>query len=524
MTLGPGPRVKGNDWSVLDPPVLGSYVPSRTVSVVIPAYRAQDTLPYTLAALEAQSYPPHLLEVVVVDDDDDTPRLELPACRPERTRVVDAGSSWGPANARAAGAAVAEGEVLHWLDADMVPDRDHVAQQMRWHHVLDHAVVLGHKQFVDRAPLPPVDEVHQAVADGRLDEVLTQGWVEDHTWVEEIWSRTDDLKSAGFRAFHVHVGATASARRELYAAAGGMDTSLKLGEDVELGYRLAMRGAVFVAERGATSWHLGRSHLMRLESLVQRYNAPFVAQRVPDFRKFRQCQGRSYQVPYIEVVVPVAGHPWELVKYTVDGVLQAQPSDVRCVLVGPWSDLHDDRRQLLQDDALDLRLVREEYAADRRVVMAEVIEPTAFPAQFRLHLPVGWRPGAVTLERLTLEMQRRSQGLRSVILGEGQLARLERTAAFERARRIQAPDETIDDAVDAVSETWWSDGGEHGFECPAMPLGPPAEAGLELQVDRADLWEAAGTDPDTSTVEQVHPAIPERRRLSRLRPESFGHR
>ncbi len=289
-----------------------------------------------------------------------------------------------------------------------------------------------------------------------------------------------------------------------------------------------MRGAVFVADRGATSWHLGRSHLMRLESLVQRYNTPFVAQRVPDFRKFRQCRGRSYQVPYIEVVIPVAGHAWELVKYTVDGVLQAQPSDLRCVLVGPWGDLHDERRQLLQDDALDLRLVQEEYASDRRVVMAEAAEPTAFPAQFRLRLPVGWRPGAMTLERLTREMQRRSQGLRSVILGAGQVARLERTAAFERARRVRSPGETIDDAVDTVSETWWSDGAEDGFECPEVPLEPPAKPGPAPQVDRADPWASsaptAGVLGEAAIVEQDQPGFPGRRSLSRLRPHSFGGR
>ena len=73
---------------------------------------------------------------------------------------------------------------------------------------------------------------------------------------------------------------------------------------------------------------------MKYEKEVQRYNAPFVAQRVPDFRKFRQDRGRSYRVPYVEVVVEAEGHSWEQVKYTVDGVLHAQPGDVRCHVVG----------------------------------------------------------------------------------------------------------------------------------------------------------------------------------------------
>jgi GT2 family glycosyltransferase len=432
------------------------------VSIVVPAFRADATLPYTLAALAAQTYPAHLLEVVVVDDDDGPP-LDLPELRPENTRVIGAPTSWGRANACRSGAAVAEGEVIHWLDADMVPSTEQVAHQMRWHHTIDHAVVLGHKLFLDPTDLSPVPEVHAAVLDHRLEELFAGRWVDTHEWVEKIWRRTDDLKTAGFRAFHVHVGATASVGRDLYADAGGMDDALRLGEDVELGYRLALKGAVFVAERRATSWHLGRSSLMKHQQQIQRYNAPFIAQRVPDFRKFRQDGGRSYRVPYIEVVVDTDGHGWGQVKYTVDGVLRARPADLRCLLVGRWSELREERRDPLQDALLELRLLREEYGEDHRVALVEKPERTGFPAQFRLHLPVGWRPGESTLDKLTSEMQKRAQGLRSVSLPDGQVARLERTAALERAIRVKEEGEDLDDAVAAVSGTWWSEGHEEGF-------------------------------------------------------------
>jgi hypothetical protein len=390
--------------------------------------------------------------------------------------VVSASSSWGRANACRAGAATAEGEVIHWLDADMVPYRDQVAQQMRWHHVLDHAVVLGHKVFVDPARLPGAHELHDAVATGRLEQLLGDRHIDGHRWVDEIWQRTDDLRTAGFRAFHVHVGSTASVRRELYSDAGGMDPDLKLGEDIELGYRLAMKGAVFVGERAARSWHLGRSNLMRHEQQVQRYNAPFVAQRVPDFRKFREDRGRTYRVPYVDVVVETEGHTAEQVRFTVDGVLRAQPGDLRCLLVGAWSELNEERRHPLRDSLLDLRLLQEEYAHDGRVVLVEKVERTSFPAQFRLFLPTGWRPSAHTLEHLTKDMQRWSHGVRSALLPDGTIARLERTAAVERALRVQRDGEHLDDVLDEVSETWWSDGAKDGFEAfGAAPSEPTAD-------------------------------------------------
>lgn len=481
MSPRPQPRVKQNDWSVLEAPAPGGWTPDLSVSIVIPAFRADNTLAYTLAALEAQSYPSHLLEVVVVDDGNDPP-LRLPECRPDNTRVVRTTTSWGRAHACHEGAAASDGDVIHWLDADMVPCRREVEMQMRWHHIVDYAVVLGQKTFIDAEDLPPVAEMHWAVAADELDALFSGRWSEEHTWVEKIWRRSGELTRVGFRAFHVHVGATASVRRGLYTLAGGMDPDLKLGEDIELGYRLAMRGGVFVPDRDAYSWHLGRSTLMCQEQEVQRYNAPFIAERVPDFRKFRQDRGRMYLVPYLEIVVDSGGHSFEEVKYTLDGVLQAVPGDVRCLLLGAWSELDDTRRSPLRDPLLDLRLLCEEYASEARVEFVEEIPETAFPAQYRLHLPAGWRPGETTMDDLARDMQKRALGLRSAILPDGRVVRLERTAAFERAARVMGRGEDIDDVVDQVAGTWWSDGVEDGFShsehapSPARRPRPDAQA------------------------------------------------
>ena len=149
------PRVRRNDWGTLTVPPLGGWEPTLSVSVVIPAYRAERLLPSVLAGLAAQSYPAHLLEVVVVDDDPAGPAgpLVLPEVRPERTRVVPVESGWGRANACHTGALASDGDVLHWLDSDMLVEREQVEAQLRWHHLVDHAVVLGHKWFVDPEPV-----------------------------------------------------------------------------------------------------------------------------------------------------------------------------------------------------------------------------------------------------------------------------------------------------------------------------------------------------------------------------------
>jgi glycosyltransferase involved in cell wall biosynthesis len=478
MSATSGPRVVRNDWSTLARAPLGAWTPRKTVSIVVPAFEAHDTLPCTLASLSAQTYPSDLLEVIVVDDGS-TPSLTLPELRPEHTRIVRATDSWGRANACREGAALGEGEVIHWLDADMVLCRDSVEAQMRWHHAIDHAVVLGHKRFVDDTDLPEADDVRAAVASDSLEELFAGRWTDRHCWVEQIWERTADLTQAGFRAFHVHVGATASIGRDLYESSGGMDPTMKLGEDIELGYRLTMKGGVFIADAEARGWHLGRTTVMQREEQVQRYNLPFLAERVPDLRRMRQKRGRTYRVPLVEVVVDSAGHSYEEVKYTVEGVLQGVPGDVRCVILGDWQALHDARRHPLDDDLLDHRLLREEYASESRVSFAETLSPTAFPAMFRLHLPTGWRP-VQALGAVTREMQQHQHGLRSVLLPDGRVARFEFTAAYERARRVRRPDEDVDDVVDAISGSWWSEGAELGFthvtDAPAPPAHRPQDS------------------------------------------------
>lgn len=463
------PRIRANEWSTLRPPEPGEWTPSLRVSVVIPAFRAGKTLPYTLGALAGQSYPSELLEVIVVDDalDDD---LRLPDHVPDNTRIVRPVTSWGRANACHAGAMQATGDVLHWLDADMVPVREEVERQLRWHHLLDHAVVLGHKTFVDPREIPSPGDITRAVSEGRLRQQLHGVDQVEHDWVERFWAETDDLVTAGFRAYQVHVGASASVSRELYLACGGMDTALKLGEDIELGYRLQMRGAVFIADRSATCVHLGHSNVMRRKLDVERFNAPHFAQRVPDLRRFRRQRGRSYQVPFLEVVVDAEGSSFEAVAHTVDSVLVGRPADICVLLRGSWGRFHgDERRDPLHDDDLDLRLLHEEYRREGRVRLVDGEVPAAFPAPYRLCLPAGWAPDEPVLSRLLRRVREDDIGLWTIRFPDGQVGRLESTAARARAERLAEPGEDVDTILGQVSGTRSSDATEIGFRSHRAP-------------------------------------------------------
>ncbi len=501
---GAQPPIRLNDFGVVTPPELGVWVPSRTVSVVIPAFQCR-TLPLTLASLAAQSYPGHLMEVVVVDDGSE-PALRLPEIVPERTRIVPSRpGGWGRAWACQSGADVAEGEVIHWLDADMIVFREQVEAQMRWHHLADYFTVLGRLKMVAAwaEDLGPA-EVYAAVSAGEVDKLFEMDEMPDaagrghreglgsregregnvtETWSSEYIARTRDLRDAGLDAFKVHVGATASLPASLLRAAGGMDTSLVLAEDTELGYRLAQAGAVFVADGESCSRHLGASTVMRREQEVKRHNWVFLANRVPSYRWLRKHPARQWEVPFVEVVVTVGDASYEQVRATVDGFLLGSVADVRVAVVGPWSAIPGGRRSPLDDPAVDLRLIRELYAHDGRVALVESVAETPFPTPFRFVCPPGWVPRPDCLHRLVRLANEEGYGLLSLALVENGggggvvAARLERTAAFNRARLLRPGHrpgdlrdfgglgdlEGLEGAVDATFGTQWLDGRTWGL-------------------------------------------------------------
>ncbi|HEX4816423.1 MAG TPA: glycosyltransferase [Nonomuraea sp.] len=449
-------RVRHNDYGVLRPPAIGAWRPTLTVSVVIPAYNCADALHRTVAALERQTYPAELVEVVVADDGSEPP-LEVPGAR-----VVRVTDGWGRGAARQAGRLAATGEVVHWLDSDMLLAEDHLEAHMRWHHLIDYAVVIGETRFVDA----PGEE----------------GAVSEYT--RKTLESTRRLKDAGASAYLLHTGASTSVRAELLRAAGGVDPALNMAEDTELGYRLSQAGAVFIPDAEARAWHVGPSTVMLREKEVHRHNWSYLGDLIPELRWLRNHPRRHWLVPYVRVAVTAT--TYEETRASVDSALAGTLVDAAVTLVGPWGKLTGERRANLDDPLLDLRLLHNLYAHEPRVTFAECVPGSAAPAPFLLRLPTGWVLGADTLAKLVKHAGRGGGqgdgqgglGLVSVALAEDGgvvSARLERTAAFSRAARFPG---SPDDLVDEMYGSEWVGGDEYGFApaAEAEPLtGDPAK-------------------------------------------------
>jgi len=383
-----GHQVFRNDWSTLEPPEPGSWEPGPTVTVVITVRNDQERLDRILACLSRQTYPGHLMEVVVVDDHSATP-LRLPETRPARCRIEPAppdGS--GPAHARAHGARVGTGEVLCWLDVDLLVDAALVETLVRWQHVHPAAVALGDVRYATETDLAP-DRAAALVADRALHRSLVDA--PPHPRTERLLSRSGDLRDADSQGFRAFVGSCVTMSRELYEAAGGVNPTLSLGHDTELGYRLWQAGGVFVPDRAARVWHLGSATANRTRVPGPRSYAlaDLVPYARPTHRTRRLPENR---VPMVRAVVDAAHHPYELVRACVDRLLASTEVDLEVVLVADWD--------TTADSWLETRLVQAHYLAEPRVGFVAEAPRTAFPAPFLLQVPVNCGVGPHTVARM----------------------------------------------------------------------------------------------------------------------------
>lgn len=444
--------VRRNDWHTVSVPPVGTWTPTLSVTVVIPAKDCQRELDRTLAALARQTYPEALLDVVVVDDASE-PALQLPDLRPDRTRLVrlEPAEGHGSGRGRHAGAQHSDADVLLFLDADMITFRDHVEAHARWHHVLADAVVLGYKHFVDVDDVTP-QQTADAVATDDLDRLLGGRRWQRHVWVEDFIRDADDLRADAEDLFLAVVGATVSVPRRVYEEAGGFATyGLRGIVDTEFGYRVFTAGAVLVPEPAARSVHQGARNFAVRGDDIKRARVGLAANRLP-VPLFRLPQrGRRWAVPRVRALVPASGATPEQVMLTVDSVLAATVTDLDVTVVG------------MPDDT-GTRWVRDYVAHDPRVTFADERPASGFPSPYTLVVPAGVAVGATAvadlLDRLTGE---RLGLLRQTVDGADAAVELWATRALQRCHRHRGA-EPLDAAADRLFGSAWvagSDAGTH---------------------------------------------------------------
>jgi glycosyltransferase involved in cell wall biosynthesis len=216
------------------------------LSVVTPTYNRQASLERFLRSLDKQaSSTASAFEVLVVDDGStDETLATIDGLQVSYQLRLLRQAHQGPAQARNLGVSEASGELILFLDDDVVAEPTLLAQHLQSHAEQPNAVVIG-------PMLAPPGDWHRSA------------WVR---WEElQLDKQYRDMVRGRYRCSprQFYTG-NASLERARFLAAGGFDARFKRAEDVELAYRLRDDGAHFMfnptaavhhyAERSFASW------------------------------------------------------------------------------------------------------------------------------------------------------------------------------------------------------------------------------------------------------------------------------
>ena len=429
MTTPPPPAdVRGNDWKSLAVTPRESFEPEQAVSVVITYFEAREALELTLAALEGQSYPRELFEVVIVDDGSRSP-LQPPEDCPLKVQVVhqeDLG--FGLARARNTGARAAAHRILVFLDCDMIPEADWLAEHARWHHAASDVLTLGFRSHVDTAGIDAAAVRHRP---GSLTQLFADRPSQRPDWIEFHMSRTSDLTSDDDDIFRIVTGGNLGVSRDFYETVGAYDESFTQWgtEDTEFGYRAYTRGGLLVPVREAMCWHQGEGAApSEAESASLELQRAKISQLIAHHGFRRASPGRSFTVPQYVVTVAAGHAEADALLATVEGVLSSTVHDLVVWIEEP--------AEALAREAPDFERFRRLLAGDPRVRFGAAGGALQAFSSANFHVTV---PADAVVRADTLSRLRRGLGTAeqtSVEVAGGTVVTLARARALHRAARL----------------------------------------------------------------------------------------
>ena len=216
-----------------------------TLSVVMPTYDEPERLEAALKSLSQQDYPHEAIQIIVVDDASphlDSERLHA-AVAPLQLRLLRNEQNQGRARTRNTALRVACGEIVVFLDSDMIVGTNFLRAHVQRHQNHEEAVFVGNVRFASEIPNTSLTRYIEGRGVHRVDED----------------------KPIPFNCF---VTGNSSVRRSSLLRVGFFDEDFTAygGEDLELGYRLHLAGIPLYYAPEALSYHY---HLRSLEPLCR---------------------------------------------------------------------------------------------------------------------------------------------------------------------------------------------------------------------------------------------------------------
>ena len=246
----------------------------RTISVVIAARNVSYSIGLVLNSL-MHSKITVKFEVIVVDDGSSDATASIARMHPLRPKVIVLSSQKGRSIARNVGTAVAKGETILYLDADIVVPK-HVIHE----HALrtaDELILIGFRESIQlgdpRLPAngqelvvePDIEADFRACWHPNVGPIMNSSLVSGKKEPFRLLDDTHDLRKLGRGAnyhgldlAHMVAGFMVSMPRAAVISVGGFDTGF-VGwgqEDTHLGAKLIAAGLKVVPLRSTTGFHI----------------------------------------------------------------------------------------------------------------------------------------------------------------------------------------------------------------------------------------------------------------------------
>ncbi|WJK42143.1 hypothetical protein O7608_07075 [Solwaraspora sp. WMMA2056] len=410
-----------NDWSRIRPAEPGQSTPPAQVTVCVVGGGDPSAAARTTAALAQQRHPAELLQVVTCADDNG---------------FVDL-------------VAAATSEIIVRIPAGAVPGPDLVGALARWPQADPDAVGLAvPARFGGTVPEPEMVAAHASA--GTLGQLFAGSAVD--AGLTRRLEATHQLRTADHTAFLTAAGTAFAFHRSRYRPG----TDPYQGADVEVAYRLAQAGAVFVPEPTASLWTLVPTD----PAGDDRQARAALTDLLPYPRQHRDRPGRTWQVPLICAMVPV-DQPYEVVRACVDRLLASDERDLQVALVADWAAAGPTGGG---DQPDDLRLLAAEYRHEPRVRLVDTAPASAYPSPYLLRVPARLGVGRRTVGAVTAAMEKWRCGLLRVLpAGAGSATyavELWSTAARCRATNAGTAEDALVEAVAASHGQRWETGSE----------------------------------------------------------------
>lgn len=280
------------------------------VSIIIPTFNREASLRYTLTSLSRQTYTAARFEVVVVDNEstDGTQQLvdnfespfKLNYVRKVKERQFES------AGTRNLGARLARGDVLIFLDDDMiVPDR-FVENHMKFHLRDDNFAVLGKMLYLENNQNLSAALIASNFKAQELGKAHFVG-----TNVRRFIELSGNLPQY-LRGHDFCIGANFSLRKATFERVGPLDENFDgpspAGVDIAYGIKLHARGARLAYGRWALGFH--------------QKNHPVFIKEDPEYFSKRMLSVRSREAQVYEEYLPPEDWKGLARKQRVNSVLE----------------------------------------------------------------------------------------------------------------------------------------------------------------------------------------------------------